>query len=129
MKIRILLLTVLMITAACGVDNIKNLGRSDCAVDLDKFLDQLEDSYRDLIILPDENGNHQSLEACLQRRLLTETYLVRLSDAQNRNNTQEGCSSEEKSGFNVRIGDRIQDLEEDMESTWDRCEEVYGDGD
>jgi hypothetical protein len=43
-------------------------------------------------------------------------------------NSNGGCTAEEKNTLNSRINKRVQELEEDMESTWNRCEEVYGSG-
>jgi len=128
MKIfKLILLLVLTILVSCGIeDEVEKLGKTDCAVEFTNFLDQSEDDYQDLMIQPDSEGNQQSLEACSNRKLFTEGYLTRLRNTQNQ--TKEGCTGDEISGFYVRIGDRIQDLEEDMESTWNRCEEIFGGG-
>lgn len=121
--IPIILITVLSIMVSC---ELEDAGKTDCAIALTEYLDQSEDDYLELMALPDRYGNHQSLEACLNRRALTEGYLARLIEEESKIDDQEGCTIEEKSQFSIRISDRIIDLEEDMDSTWDHCEEVYG---
>ena len=128
MKIRILLLTVLMITAACGVDNIENLGRTDCAVIMENRLDDREDVYQDQLRQPDINGNQQSLEQCIQTRNFTSQYLLDLISLAYTNRGNSDCTGDERVEFGIRIEERINDLDQDMESTWNRCEEVYGGG-
>ena len=128
MKIRkLILLGALMILVSCGSD-FENFGRSDCAVSFTNLLETAEDRYENSMREPDSNGNQSSLEVCLQRKLLTELYLFNLRSEKNNLNLREGCTSEEISEFNTRLSNRIQDLEEDMESTWNHCEDIYGGG-
>ncbi len=77
----------------------------------------------------DSEGNAQSLEACLIRKGLTEEYIQSLKNRRGWLNSNGGCTADEKSSLSARINNRVKELEEDMESTWNRCEEVYGSGD
>lgn len=76
----------------------------------------------------DNDGNTQSLEACLIRKGLTEEYIQSLKSRQSWMNSNGGCTRDEKNTLNSRINKRIQELEEDMENIWNRCEDVYGSG-
>ncbi len=80
------------------------------------------------MIQPDSGGNDQSLEACIQRRNLTIAYIDRLKGAQTSLDANNGCSGDEKLDLNSIIFDRIDDLNEDIESTWSRCEEIFAGG-
>jgi len=55
--------------------------------------------------------------------MLIEYELLILQNAQN-----EGCSQEEINKLGEEIGNRIDDLREDIEVIWENCEEVYGSG-
>ncbi len=121
--INFILLGILTINVSCGLEDA---GKSECAINFENFLDQTEDDYQELMVQPDSQGNDQSLENCLNRRFFTQDYLVKLQQTAIDIRSNGGCSEEEKEDLIVRVGDRIQDLEEDMESTWNRCEKVFG---
>ncbi|CAM3474793.1 hypothetical protein [Aequorivita lipolytica] len=129
MKTKILLLLAVMtLSISCIEDEVEKLGKSDCAVTVENELDELEDEYQKLMLEPDSDGNDQSLEACLNRQLATQTYFDLLLDDRTKYTDREGCTLEEKVSFNVRISERTQDLHEDMVSIWNRCEEIFGGG-
>ncbi|WP_147437271.1 hypothetical protein [Ulvibacter antarcticus] len=127
-SLKLFYISIFLISFSCGTDDIQNLGKSDCAVAFSKLLDQAEDDYIALMIQPDSDGNDQSLEACLNRKSYTQAYIVRLQNANDTLNTIAGCTDTEYFNFIGRILDRKQQLEEDMTSTWNRCEEIFGGG-
>lgn len=98
-----------------------------CAMSMASRLHEREDIYQDQLIQPGSNGNQQSLEQCIQTRNFTAQYLLDLITlaGENRGNS-DYCTDNERVNFGIRIEDSIGDLEQDMESTWSRCEEVYG---
>ena len=75
---------------------------------------------------PDSQGNQQSLEICLSRQMLTKDYIGELKQQQYYFNLQNSCSGEEKERINTEITTKMRKLNEDLESTWNRCEKVYG---
>ena len=127
MKFKLLLLAgVLTFFISCGLEDA---GKSDCFIDVEDTLDSWQTTYNyQMTNAKDDDGNTQSLEACLIRKGLTEEYVQSLKNRQSWMNSNGGCTGDEKSTLNSRINNRVQELEEDMESTWNRCEEVYGSG-
>ena len=127
MKSKLLLLAgVLTFIISCGLEDA---GKSDCFIDVEDTLDSWQTAYNyQMTNAKDDDGNGQSLEACLIRKGLTEEYIQSLKNRKSWMNSNGDCTGDEKSTLNARINKRIQELEEDMESTWNRCEEVYGSG-
>ena len=122
-KILIVLL-VSMVSVACGVDK---LGPSQCYMEEKNVLKYQEDSYNDdMTNIVDADGNGQSLEACLLRRQRTLDYIELLN--QIRFTAEFACSQEEVDMLYEEVNERKEQLNEDMESTWNRCEEIYGSG-
>ncbi len=120
----LLLMAVLTLFISCGLEDA---GKSQCAIDLEDSLESYDDTYQyNMTNAKDSKGNGTSLEACLIRKGLTEDYIQYLERKQDSLYFDGGCTSDEKSRLNTQINDRLRDLNEDMESTWNRCEEVYG---
>ena len=130
-KIKLILSCLLLLSyfSGCGIDE---LGPRDCYTNsIELYREWNEDYNDDMTNIVDSEGNGQSLEACLMRRertinyqsMLIEYELLILQNAQN-----EGCSQEEINKLGEEIGNRIDDLREDIEVIWENCEEVYGSG-
>jgi hypothetical protein len=126
MKSKFLLVGLFTFFISCGLEDA---GKSQCAIDVEDTLDSWQTTYNiQMTEAVDSEGNSQSLEACLIRKGLTEEYIQSLKNRRGWLNSNGGCTADEKSTLNSRINNRVQELEEDMESTWNRCEEVYGSG-
>lgn len=126
MKIRkLILLSIFATFLSCGTDDIENFGLSDCAAEFTNHLDELERNYQDSMSEPDSQGNDQSLEACLNRRNLTEDYLSTLIDLRG-SIPLDLCTDGENNDFKFRINRRRADLEEDLVEVWSQCEDIFG---
>ena len=124
MKIRVLLFAIGLASmiASCGAED---LGKSDCAIHYINYLDRSEDEYQELMVQPDSQGNDQSLENCYNRHHYTRRYILRLYTTRNDLNAG-NCTEEEKNDIRAEISERIQELEQDIENIWSRCDEVFG---
>jgi len=66
------------------------------------------------------------LEACLNRFIVTEAEILHIERALERLENNEGYTEEEYFNIRARILERKQDLEEDIETVWSKCEETFG---
>jgi hypothetical protein len=130
-KITAILFSVFLLSCAlsCGIDEI---GPSDCYKNTNQFYRDLNNVYNsDMTNIVDQNGNGQSLEACLMRKERTIFYINTLSalrTATFESAGEDGCSSEEINTLVETMDERLDDLNADLEEIWNRCEEVYGNG-
>jgi len=130
-KKTLILFSVLLLSCAfgCGIDDI---GPSDCFLDIQDGYRILNTDYNeDMTNIVDQDGNGQSLEACLMRKQRTIDYIDALTVIRNsviQSAGGDGCSSEEIDTLTETFDERLDDLNADLETIWNRCEEVYGNG-
>lgn len=126
MKTKLLLIAGLFtIFLSCGLEDPS---KSDCFIEVEDNLYFMEKTYNSAMAdVKDSAGNTQSLEACIMRRELTEEYIIMLKTGRSNINSQDyNCTRNEINTLNSRFDERMQELEEDMESTWNHCEDRYG---
>ncbi|MBU2905050.1 hypothetical protein KO529_09665 [Arenibacter algicola] len=121
---------VLLMGSACTEEQAEellgNLGKSDCYKNLDAVFDlqnerYQRDAFRENV---DDEGNTQSLKTCKRGQVVANETIRSLKFYSN--SGTDGCTGEEILEIEARYADRIIELNEDLESTWNRCEEVYG---
>ena len=131
MKKTSFLFAILILTILSSCRKSDDLRPEGCYLENKNTLRLYNTIYNDdMTDIVDANGNGQSLEACLLRRQRTIDFINQLTSFRTivSNEVDYGCYQGEVDSLLEDIDDRIRELNEDMESTWNRCEEVYGSG-
>ena len=125
MKSRILLLLgVVTLIFSCGIENI---GRTDCAIEMENILQTYEDGFQDTMAnIVDSNGLSNSCEACIMRREISQAYKGVLEEIKTAVVRDQSCTPEEKNSFIDRLNNKIEDLNQAIVEIY-ICKEIYSD--